>query len=106
MASQIESLAKQWLSDPDWAKVYKLNVDMLEDYMNTILVAVGVVLLTLKFTMSFGAGDIVCVLTGQWSSLPFRLTIQVSFQVAKVTVEQLTSGCLYVHPPVSQNSCL
>ena len=64
MASQIENLAKEWLSEPDWARVYKLNVDILEDYMNTFLVSIGVVLLTLKFTQLFGSGDISCVLTG------------------------------------------
>ena len=64
MASQIESLAKAWLSEPDWARVYKLNVDILEDYMNTFLVSIGVVLLTLKFPQLFGSGDISCVLTG------------------------------------------
>ena len=65
MASQIENIAKEWLSDPDWAKVYKLNVDVVEDYMNTLLISVVAVLLTLKFAMSFGAGDITCVLTGE-----------------------------------------
>ena len=65
MASQIESLAKEWLSDPAWARVFKLNVDIMEDYMNTFLVSVGVVLLTLKFTQFFGSGDIACVLTGE-----------------------------------------
>ena len=64
MASQIENIAKEWLSDPDWAKVYKLNVDVVEDSMNMLLIAIGVVLLTLKITMSFGSGDIVCVLEG------------------------------------------
>ena len=63
-ASQVEKIAKEWLSDPDWAKVYKLNVDVVEDHMNTLLFSVGVILLTLKFAMSFGAGDITCVLTG------------------------------------------
>ena len=65
MASQIENIATEWLSDPDWAKVYKLNVDVVEDYMNTLLISVVAVLLTLKFAMSFGAGDITCVLTGE-----------------------------------------
>ena len=65
MASQVENIAKEWLSDPDWAKVYKLNVDVVEDSMNMILFSVGVVLLTLKFTMSFGSGDIACVLEGE-----------------------------------------
>ena len=65
MASQIENIAKEWLSDPDWAKVYKLNVDVVEDYMNTLLISVVAVLLTLKFAMSFGAGDITCVVTGE-----------------------------------------
>ena len=65
MASQVENIAKEWLSDPDWAKVYKLNVDVVEDSMNMILFSVGVGLLTLKFTMSFGSGDIACVLEGE-----------------------------------------
>ena len=65
MASQIENIAKEGLSDPDWAKAYKLNVDVVEDYMNTLLISVVAVLLTLKFAMSFGAGDITCVLTGE-----------------------------------------
>ena len=73
MASQVESIAKEWLSDPDWAKVYKLNVDMVEDSMNMFLVSVGIVLLTLKFAMSFGAGDITCVLTGHFAFYPNSL---------------------------------
>ena len=64
MATQVETIANEWLKDPDWAKVYQLNVDMMEDSMNMLLISVSVVLLTLKFTMSFGSGDIVCVLEG------------------------------------------
>ena len=67
MASQIERIAKKWLNDPDWASVYKLNVDHVEDSMNMLLISIGVVLLTLKFTMSFGSGDITCVLAGKWN---------------------------------------
>ena len=64
MASQVESIAKKWLTDPDWARVYELKVDLVENSMNMLLISVGVVLLTLKFAMSFGSGDIVCVLEG------------------------------------------
>ena len=66
MASQVERIAKKWLNDPDWAAVYKLNVDNVEDSMNMLLISIGVVLLTLKITMSFGSGDITCILTGNF----------------------------------------
>ena len=66
MASQVERIAKKWLNDPDWAAVYKLNVDNVEDSMNMLLISIGDVLLTLKITMSFGSGDITCILTGKF----------------------------------------
>ena len=66
MASQVERIAKKWLNDPDWAAVYKLNVDNVEDSMNMLLISIGVVLLTLKITMSFGSGDVTCILTGKF----------------------------------------
>ena len=36
--SGIEGLAKSWLSDPPWQKVFKHTVDVIEDYISYILV--------------------------------------------------------------------
>ena len=36
--SGIEQIAKSWLSDPPWQKVFKHTVDVVEDYISYILV--------------------------------------------------------------------
>ena len=36
--SGIEEVAKSWLSDPPWQKVFKHTVDVIEDYISYILV--------------------------------------------------------------------
>ena len=35
----IEGLAKSWLIDPLWQKVFKHTVDVLEDYFSYLLVS-------------------------------------------------------------------
>ena len=36
--SGIEQIAKSWLSDPPWQKVFKHTVDVVADYISYILV--------------------------------------------------------------------
>ena len=36
--SGIEEVAKSWLLDPAWQKVFKHTVDVLEDYISYLLV--------------------------------------------------------------------
>ena len=36
--SGIEEVAKSWLLDPAWQKVFKHTVDVLEDYVSYLLV--------------------------------------------------------------------
>ena len=36
--SGIEGVAKTWLADPPWQKVFKHTVDVLQDYVSYILV--------------------------------------------------------------------
>lgn len=35
----IEEVAKSWLADPSWQKVFKHTFDVLEDYISYILVS-------------------------------------------------------------------
>jgi len=37
--SGVEELAKNWLSDPNWQKVFKHTVDVFEDYISYVLVS-------------------------------------------------------------------
>ena len=36
--SGIEEIAKSWLLDPQWQKVFKHTVDVVEDYISYLLV--------------------------------------------------------------------
>ena len=40
MSGGIEEVAKSWLSDPPWIKVFKHTVDVIEDYISYILVRI------------------------------------------------------------------
>ena len=64
MADGLSNLAKNMLADPEWAKMFKLNVDVLEDHMNTGFIAAAALALGIKFSQSFGVGSISCFLTG------------------------------------------
>ena len=66
MADGLSNLAKNMLADPEWAKMFKLNVDVLEDHMNTGFIAAAALALGIKFSQSFGVGSISCFLTGLW----------------------------------------
>ena len=42
--SGIEEIAKSWLLDPQWQKVFKHTVDVMEDYISYLLVSLMIIL--------------------------------------------------------------
>ena len=64
MSGAIEDLAKKWISEPKYQKVFKHTADVVEDYFCYLLVALGAVALSVRFLSSMGTGEAICVLTG------------------------------------------
>lgn len=64
MGESLSEVAKNWLTDPSWQKVFKHTTDVLEDYVSYILVAVGTVALSVRLLSTLGTGDLVCVIMG------------------------------------------
>lgn len=60
----IESIAKSWLSEPPWIKVFKHTFDVLEDYVSYTLVSVGAISLSVRLLTTLGTGDLMCILIG------------------------------------------
>ncbi len=57
-------MAKSWLLDPAWQKVFKHTSDVLEDYVSYALVAVGAICLSVRLLTTLGTGDLVCIAIG------------------------------------------
>ena len=66
MASELSDIAKRMLVDPEWARLFKLNVEILSDSLHYGFLALATLALAIKFTEHFGAGSINCFLTGAW----------------------------------------
>ena len=64
MSGAIEDLAKKWISEPKYQKVFKHTADVVEDYFCYLLVALGAVALSVRFLSSMGTGEAICVITG------------------------------------------
>lgn len=60
----IEEIAKSWLLDPSWIKVFKHTFDVLEDYVSYVLVSVGAIALSVRLLTTLGTGDLMCILIG------------------------------------------
>ena len=65
MSSSLEEVARAWLVDPAWQKVFKHTVDVIEDYVAYILVAVGTIALSVRLLTTLGFGDLVCIIIGE-----------------------------------------
>jgi len=68
MSGAIEDIAKKWLSEPAYTKVFKHTADVIEDYLCYFLTAVGAIALSIRFLSSLGTGDLSCIVAGVKSS--------------------------------------
>ena len=64
MSGAIEDVAKKWLSEPTFHKVFKHTADVVEDYLCYFLTSLGAIALSVRFLSSMGSGDVVCIVTG------------------------------------------
>eukprot|EP00092_Neocalanus_flemingeri_P032028 GFUD01034810.1.p1 GENE.GFUD01034810.1~~GFUD01034810.1.p1 ORF type:complete len:905 (+),score=215.05 GFUD01034810.1:108-2822(+) len=64
MSGAIEDIAKKWMSEPAYTKVFKHTADVIEDYICYFLTAVGAIALSVRFLTSLGTGDLSCIVTG------------------------------------------
>ena len=64
MGSSIEDIARSWLLDPAWQKVFKHTFDILKDYVSYALVAVGAITLSVRLLTTLSSGDLVCIIIG------------------------------------------
>ncbi len=60
----LEEVAKTWLADPAWQKVFKHTCDVFEDYISYALVTVGAISLSVRLLTTLGSGDLVCIIVG------------------------------------------
>ena len=56
--SGIEEVAKSWLVDPAWQKVFKHTLDVLEDYICYILITTGALALSVRLLTTLSTGDL------------------------------------------------
>ena len=54
----IEDVAKSWLVDQPWQKVFKHTLDVLEDYVSYILITVGALALSVRLLTTVSTGDL------------------------------------------------
>ena len=64
MGDSLGDVAKTWLIDPSWQKVFKHTFDVIEDYVTYILIAVGTTALAVRLLTTLATGDLVCVIIG------------------------------------------
>ena len=64
MSGAIEDLAKKWISEPTYSKVFKHTADVVEDYLCYLLTAIGAIALSVRFLTSLGTGDLTCIIVG------------------------------------------
>ncbi len=59
MGDSIGDIAKSWLADPPWQRVFKHTFDVIADYVTYILVAIGGVALSVRLLTTLATGDLV-----------------------------------------------
>ena len=64
MSGAIEELAKKWITEPTYQKVFKHTADVVEDYFCYVLVALGAIALSVRFLSSMGSGEAICIVQG------------------------------------------
>ena len=67
MSGAIEDIAKKWLAEPAYTKVFKHTADVVEDYICYFLTAIGAIALSVKFLTSLGSGDLSCIIGGKFT---------------------------------------
>ena len=67
MSGAIEDIAKKWLAEPAYTKVFKHTADVIEDYICYFLTAIGAIALSVKFLTSLGSGDLSCIIGGKFT---------------------------------------
>ena len=65
MSGTIENIAKKWLIEPGYTKVFKHTADVIRDYLCYLLTSVGAIALSVRFLSALGSGDVVCIISGQ-----------------------------------------
>lgn len=65
MSGAIEDIAKKWLAEPAYTKVFKHTADVIEDYLCYSLTAIGAIALSVRFLTSLGTGDLTCIIVGR-----------------------------------------
>jgi hypothetical protein len=65
MGDSLGDIAKSWLADPPWQRVFKHTFDVIVDYVTYILVAIGGVALSVRLLTTLSTGDLVllCLLS-------------------------------------------
>jgi hypothetical protein len=64
MSGSIEDVARSWLLDPAWQKVFKHTFDIIKDYVSYVLIAVGAISLSVRLLTTLSTGDLVCIIVG------------------------------------------
>jgi hypothetical protein len=64
MSGAIEDIAKKWLAEPAYNKVFKHTFDVIEDYLCYCLTGIGSIALAVRFLTSLGTGEVVCAIQG------------------------------------------
>lgn len=64
MEAGIEDVAKSWLIDPAWQKVFKHTFDVVEDYISYLLITAGALALSVRLLDTVGSGDLQCMIVG------------------------------------------
>ena len=62
MSADITSVAKTLLTEPVYARAFKLTFDVFKDYFCNILLAAGSIVLGVNFLASMGTGPVNCML--------------------------------------------
>lgn len=60
--SALEGWARSWLVEPKYVTVFKPTVDVVKDYLCTILLLIASIVLAFNVALSLGTGPIVCLL--------------------------------------------
>ncbi len=59
MGDSLGDVAKSWLADPPWQRVFKHTFDVIEDYVTYMLIAVGGISLSVRLLTTLATGDLV-----------------------------------------------
>ena len=59
MGESLGDVAKSWLADPPWQRVFKHTFDVIEDYVTYMLIAVGGIALSVRLLTTLATGDLV-----------------------------------------------